>query len=62
MELERLRTTVLRGTFHAYELAAMVAAVRYVLTTAPPEIPAESLDQLRRLLDDYDEQLRKLSS
>ncbi|WP_037603859.1 hypothetical protein [Streptacidiphilus rugosus] len=60
MELERLRPTVLRGTFHAYELAALVAAARYVVTTAPADVPAESLDQLRQLLDDYDQQLRQL--
>ncbi|MER5466909.1 hypothetical protein ABT010_41150 [Streptomyces sp. NPDC002668] len=62
MELERVRSTVLRGTFHVYELAALVAAARYVTKSAPSEVPAESLEQLRRLLDDYDQQVRNLSS
>ncbi|MFI9587395.1 hypothetical protein ACIHCQ_37545 [Streptomyces sp. NPDC052236] len=62
MELERVRSTVLRGTFHVYELAALVAAARYVTQAAPPEVPAESLEQLRRLLDDYDRQVRNLSN
>jgi hypothetical protein len=61
MELERVRPTVLRGTFHVYELAALVAAARYVTKSAPAEIPAESLDQLRSLLDDYDQQVRNLA-
>jgi hypothetical protein len=60
MELERVRPTTLRGTFHVYELAALIAAARYVTSSAPPEVPAESLDQLRQLLADYDQQLRDL--
>ncbi|MEV0530949.1 hypothetical protein [Kitasatospora sp. NPDC050463] len=51
---------VLRGTFHAYELAALAAAARYVVETAPTDIPAESLDQLKQLLSEYDEQVRNL--
>ena len=39
MELERIRPLVLRGTFHAYELAALVAAARYVVESAPSEVP-----------------------
>lgn len=62
MELERLRPTVLRGSFHVYELAALVAAARFVVRTAPSEIPAESLDELRRLLADYDQQVRELAT
>ncbi|WP_035841587.1 hypothetical protein [Kitasatospora azatica] len=60
MELERLRPTVLRATFHVYELSALVAAARYVVESAPADVPAESLDQLRQLLGDYDQQLRDL--
>jgi hypothetical protein len=60
MELERMRPTVLRGTFHVYELAALIAAARYVTRSAPPEVPAESLAQLQQLLDDYDRQVRDL--
>ena len=35
MKLERVRPTVLRATFHAHELAALIAAVRYVADQAP---------------------------
>ncbi|MDX6345455.1 MAG: hypothetical protein QOF84_245 [Streptomyces sp.] len=58
MELERIRPTVLRGTFHVYELAALIAAARFVTESAPPDVPAESLDQLRQLLAEYDQQIR----
>ena len=61
MELERVRPTVLRGTFHAYELAALVAAARYVAETAPAELPAESLDLLRQVLEEYDREVAKLA-
>ncbi|MFI6284839.1 hypothetical protein ACIBCM_08795 [Streptomyces sp. NPDC051018] len=61
MELERIRPMVLRATFHAYELAALTAAARYVVESAPPEIPADALRQLERLLADYDAQVRNLS-
>ncbi|WP_152627175.1 hypothetical protein [Streptacidiphilus melanogenes] len=62
MELERVRPLVLRGTFHAYELAALVAAARYVVDSAPAEVPQEGLDQLSRLLADYDQQVRELAT
>jgi hypothetical protein len=60
VKLERLRPMLLRGTFHVYELSALVAAARYVVETAPADVPAESLGQLRQLLDDYDRQVRDL--
>jgi hypothetical protein len=61
VKLERVRPTVLRATFHAHELAALIAAVRYVTELAPPEMPAESVSQLRQLLGDYDQQVRQLA-
>ncbi|GAA2813319.1 hypothetical protein GCM10010441_42510 [Kitasatospora paracochleata] len=60
MELERVRPAVLRVTLHAYELAALVAAARYMVDTAPDDVPTESLHQLAQLLADYDRQLRTL--
>ena len=61
MKLERVRPTVLRATFHAHELAALIAAVRYVADQAPADVPAESVAQLRQLLADYDRQVRQLA-
>ena len=62
MELQRVRPTVLRATFHVYELGALIAAARYVTEFAPAAIPAESLDQLRQILDDYDQQVHNLEA
>jgi hypothetical protein len=61
VKLERIRPTVLRATFHAHELAALIAAVRYVADQAPADMPAESVTQLRQLLGDYDQQVRQLA-
>ena len=52
---------VVRLTLHAYELAALVAAVRYVVDSAPAEVPDAAREQLRGLLADYDEGLRRLA-
>jgi len=60
MKLERQRRTVVRATFHIYELAALVAAARYVAEAAPPDMPAESVSSLRELLADYDTQMANL--
>ena len=62
MELERVRPTVLRVTLHAYELAGLMAAVRYVVDSAPSGIPDQAREQLRGLLADYDEGLRRLAT
>jgi hypothetical protein len=61
VELERVRPTVVRVTLHAYELAGLMAAVRYVVDSAPPEVPDAAREQLRGLLADYDEGLRRLA-
>ena len=61
MKLERVRPTVLRATFQAHELAALIAAVRYVADQPPADVPAESVMQLRQLLAHYDQQVRHLT-
>jgi hypothetical protein len=60
VELTRVRPTVLRATLHAYELAALMAAVRYVVESEPAEVPDAAREQLRGLLAEYDEELRRL--
>ncbi|MFG3410488.1 hypothetical protein [Streptomyces sp. NPDC048142] len=60
MHLEWARPGVLRATAHAFEFAALVAAARYVAEFAPPDIPEESLEQLKHVLSDYDTQARRL--
>ncbi|MDT0301340.1 hypothetical protein [Streptomonospora wellingtoniae] len=60
MRLERERLAVLRATMHAHELASLMAAARYVVHNAPAGVPEEARLQLTKVLDDYDEQVRRL--
>jgi hypothetical protein len=60
VELDRVRPTVLRVTLHAYELAGLMAAARYVVDSAPSDVPDAAREQLRGLLADYDEGLCRL--
>jgi hypothetical protein len=60
MRLEWEEPGVLRVTSPVYELAALVAAARYVAEAAPPDMPEEALEQLRRILGDYDSQRLRL--
>ena len=61
MELDRVRPAVLRVTLHAYELAGLMAAARYVVDSGPSDVPDAAREQLRGLLADYDEGLRRLA-
>ena len=58
IQIERLRPAVLQVTLHAYEMAALAAAARWVADGARGELKPEIRDQLGRLLASYDEALR----
>lgn len=58
MKVERLRPTVVQLTAHTGELAALVSAARWVVEGCPGQLPGEAVDQLRRVLADYDRALR----
>ncbi|MFI8851428.1 hypothetical protein [Streptomyces sp. 891-h] len=60
MRLEWARPGVLHATAHVYEFSALVAAARHVVESAPPEIPPEALEGLRKVLADYDGQAEQL--
>ncbi|NLU66009.1 hypothetical protein [Streptomyces sp. HNM0574] len=60
MRLEWARPGVLRATSRAHELAALVAAARLVAESPPPEISGAAREDLRRIIDDYDTQVRRL--
>jgi len=62
MKVERLRPAVLQVTFHAFELAALIAAARWIVEGAEGELPPESKDQLQQVLDSYDQEVRRLES
>lgn len=61
MKLERLNTSSFRITMHAYELAALVSAARWVVNGAEGEIPDEAKQQLSQILAAYDAETKQLS-
>jgi hypothetical protein len=62
MVVERLRPTTFQLTLGAFELAALVAAARWVTGGAEGELTAEARDQLRGVLASYDEQWKRLNA
>ena len=61
MRVERLRPTTFQLTLGAFELAALVAAARWVTSGAGGELTAEALQQVRQVLASYDEQWQRLN-
>ncbi len=61
MKVEKVRPTVIQLTAHASELAALISAARWVTEGCPGQLPADAIDQLRRVLAGYDEALRPSS-
>lgn len=62
MRIERHRPTVFRLTLHAFELSALIAAARWVVEGAHGELPEAAQDQLRKVLENYDAESRRLES
>lgn len=58
MKVERVRPTVIQLTAHAAEMAALISAARWVAEGCPGQLPGEAVDQLRRVLANYDQALR----
>jgi hypothetical protein len=58
VKVEQVRPTVIQLTAHASELAALISAARWVTEGCPGQLPGEAVDQLRRVLADYDQALR----
>jgi hypothetical protein len=61
VRLERVRPDVLRVTLHAYELVALMATARWACDGAKGELPPESVQQLRQVLDTYDAERDRLN-
>jgi hypothetical protein len=54
MKIERVRPAVLQVTLSAYELAAIMAAARWVVEGAKGELAPEAVEQLRQVVTSYD--------
>jgi len=58
MHIEHTRPTVLRLTLHAYELATLMAVARWAAEGASGELPKEAVEQLRQLVESYEDAVR----
>lgn len=54
MQIERSRPTVFQVTLHMSELAALIAAARWVAEGAQGELPDDAVNQIRQVLAKYD--------
>jgi hypothetical protein len=61
VKLERVRPDVFQLTLHAYELVALMATARWAYDGAKGELPPESVQQLRQVLDTYDAERDRLN-
>jgi hypothetical protein len=59
MQIRHVRPAVLEVTLHAYELSALIAAARWAVEGARGDLPPEALEQLKRVLSDYDGGLQR---
>jgi hypothetical protein len=62
MIVERIRPTMLRLTIHTFELSAVIAAARWAVEGASGELSQEARAQLQQVLENYDAEIRRLSS
>ena len=62
MTVERPRPAVFRVTLHAYEMAALVAAARWVAEGATGDLPAEAVQQIKQVLASYEDALARAGS
>lgn len=54
MQLEKITPTRYRMTLHAYELATLVSAARWIADGAKGELSDEVLKQMKSIIEDYD--------
>ncbi|MDX1612781.1 MAG: hypothetical protein R3300_00650 [Candidatus Promineifilaceae bacterium] len=54
MDIERIRPTLIQIRLHPYELAALVAAARWVAGDSQEELPQNAVAQLKQVLQKYE--------
>lgn len=60
MKIQRPQPTVLHVTLSTYEMATLMAAVRWVVEGREGTLTAEALDQLQQVLDRYEREMDRL--
>jgi predicted DNA-binding transcriptional regulator YafY len=62
VKIERVRPAVLQVTLSAYELAAIMAAARWVAEGTEGELASEAVEQLRQVVASYDAATRQIEA
>jgi imidazolonepropionase-like amidohydrolase len=62
VRIERAGAASFQVTLHAYELAALASAARWVVEGSEGELADEARVQLRHVLAQYDQQLQRLAA
>jgi hypothetical protein len=62
MKIERIRPTVLQVTLSPYELAALMAAARWVVEGSPGELEPGAVKQLEQVLASYETAARAVGA
>lgn len=62
MQIEPVDSTKYRVTLHAYELAALMSAARWIAEGAEGELPNKAKEQLSRILNSYDAESKRMNS
>lgn len=61
MRLESVDSTKYRVTLHAYELAALISAARWIVNGAEGEMPNEAREQLSQIINSYDAESKRIN-
>jgi len=62
VKIERIRPAVLQVTLSTYEVAALMAAARWVAEGAEGELAAEAVEHLKQVVDGYDAAAQRLGA
>jgi predicted DNA-binding transcriptional regulator YafY len=60
MNIKRIQSNVFNLTLHSFELAALVAAARWVSEGSQGELPAMARAQLQNVIENYDAERQRL--
>lgn len=59
MRVEKGHTNIYRLTLSGYELAALISSARWVAQGAKGELTPSAVENLKKILDNYDRSMRK---
>jgi len=60
MKVEKGHANIYRLTLSSYELAALISSARWVTEGAKGDLPLEAINNLKKILNNYDNATKKL--